>query len=34
MEEIYYEIMIKNTEEGIENKIIYFITKNEKLSII
>ena len=30
MEEIYYEIMIKNTEEGIENKIIYFITKNEK----
>ena len=33
MEEIYYEIMIKNTEEGIENKIIYFITKNEKFGL-
>lgn len=33
MEEIYYEIMIKNTEEGIKNKIMYFITKNEKFGL-
>ena len=32
-EEIDYEIMIKNTEEWIENKIIYFITKNEKFGL-
>lgn len=33
MEEIYYEINIKNTEEESENKIIYYIIKEEKYGL-
>lgn len=33
MEEIYYEINIKNTEEESENKIIYYITKEEQYGL-
>lgn len=33
MEEIYYEIIIKNMEEERENKIIYYITKENKFGL-
>ena len=33
MEEIYYKIIIKNMEEERENKIIYYITKENKFGL-